>query len=481
MEHFSQKILLENTLKRLLNSDVVTKKNKIILNQKSEKLITYSHKAFNTNLDSTLDDLYLIFLQLKKYHLDANNETSRILNQRRNVKKLIVMLNIHFEQETEKIIDSKYYYSALKIIFDENNFRNSFIPLLINIIIDIWRNNKVKLLINHLIKALSHTKNTNYLTQYPILKYILSDDCFLLLVNDIFANKISIDITNRTNISICQFLKIGKYFIFTPFFEVFFSYLVAYLIKQNMIETYYSVIKTILISIQSSSLSKRVIAQLITKYEFTDKSHIRDSLVNIAYSLIGNPSVDAYWLNITDGEDSEILLLKETQKILKKWLTNKFLTIFFNNLSSETDDDRREFWLNYVDSIIDFKILVSSKNYHYVISLMSDVPIEYVESKVSIVVNNPKHIFILKFSNKTIIEFSTKGNAGLVYNNDDFTCPNLNSSSYNYHDFKMSNWYSLIFQRNGYKMFNIKDSGRLFHNEGWETFMHEWIKINLDI
>lgn len=479
MQDSFQKEILLNTLNKLSQSSVVTKKTKNLIEDSTSHLV----KLYTTDISKeftvpkqALSETYKV---LKEHYHEKSQATTNFFSKRRNIKKLIVALNMEFENERLKIIDSQYYSLALEIIFTRGKFKKSFFPILIKKVFESWDNYNIGNIIENLVILVKEDGEANHVSANPSLKYILIQDSFSSMLSDIIANKISLDINSNYERNIFHFLGVGPYFGNTIFFQSFYIYMVADVVRKGLDVNSFYEIESTLKKLQKKDLSKRIIPIMIKYVENKNEIELREKLINLSYQMIGDPGIDVYWAGISSGEDSELNLLKKAQQILKRWLTNKFLTVFFNNLSSNTDDDRKDFWLKYVDSVIDFKILTMEKNYNYLVKLMTGIPTEYVKSKISIVANNSKYIFILKFRNKTIIEFSTTGNAALVYDNKHYDCPNLNNKKFNFNDFKMTNYSSLIFQRSGYQMYNIKKTGRLFHNEGWELFMDEWIENNL--
>lgn len=481
MRNFSQKDLLQDTLSRLSQSEIVSQKTKQDLKNHSERIKKLINSEVRRNFDMPVEDLSLVYKTLKSHYHEKNKITKAFFSRKRNIKKLIVALNLNFELEKFKIIDSQYYSLALEIIFESSKFKKSYIPIILRVLFESWDNNRVQKIVQRLRDAVPINQHNEYVIDFPSLKYILSNDCFFFLLSDILEKNIRLSLDFEDNGNILSFLKQGAYYGDTQFFHRFIPYIVGYILRKGQLDHYYYDFESTLNRVQDINVSKRTIPLIIQYLERKEVMKFREKFINLAYNLIGNPSIDAYWIDIDRGEESEINALKNTQMILKKWLANKFLTVFFNNLASNTDDDRREYWLKYVDSIVDYKILTNKKKYFNVLNSMNGIPKEYVKSKVARVVNNNKYIFILKFTNKTIIEFSTKGNAALVYDNEDYYCPTLNNSDFDYYDFSMPNLSNLIFQRSGDQIFNIQETGRLFHNEGWESFMDYWIKNHLEL
>jgi len=481
MDKFSYKEILLTTIKRLPESRLVSQKTKNLIEKSSFRLSKLYERNIYRNHNIPKHDLYTAYKLLKKHYDEKNQETISFFSKSKNIKKLISALNLEFDNERYCIIDTKYYLLALQIIFDESKFRGSFIPLLIRVIIENWDDYKIDLIKKKLSVFVSKDKSGNYVKMNPILNYILNVDCFSSLLLDIISHKIKFDINSNSESNILIFLAIGSYFYNSIFFHTFFIYMVTYFSRKGLIYEHYEDIESTLLNLQNTDLAKKIIPLVIKYVDNNEIVILKEKLINLSYRLIGNPSIDANWIEINSGEESETIMLKSAQKILKRWLTNKFLTIFFNNLSSSTDDDRREFWLKYVDSIIDFKILVMRKNYPFLVKMMNGIPSEYVKTKISIITNNSKYIFILKFKNKTIIEFSTTGNTALIYNNNDQKCPNINSKHYNYNDFKMTSSDPQIFRINGYHIYSMNSKGRLFHNNGWQEGMDLWIEKYLDI
>lgn len=480
MSKISQIDVLLKTLENIVPSEQITQKSRNLIKSSAEHLA----KLYNANISKEFElpkqQLYLCYEALKKYYILKQQDSVDFFSKGKNIKRLIVALNLEFEEEKYRIIDSQYYSTALKIVFDTNKFRKSFIPLLIRVILESWGNAKIYKIIERIKILVKSNEQIDFYKQNPILKYTLSDDCLATLLKDIINNDITIDITNNNTNSISSFLHIGSYFSNTQFFHSFFIAFTLYITRQKLLTKYYTDIESILYYIQNKDVSKRVIPIIVQYCEKKGELELKENLINLAFKMIGNPSIEAYWLSIDSGEESELTNLKLAQTILNRWLANKFLTVFFNNLSNDTDNDRKNYWLKYVDFIVDFKILVMRKNYNYLLKLMQGVPREYVTTKVAIVTNNSKYIFILKFRNKTIIEFSTTGNSALIYGNNDRNCPNIDRKEYNYNHFKMTMDDPLLFRKDGYSINKLHEYGRLFHKQGWEICMDKWINNYLD-
>lgn len=481
MEKFSRKNLLMHTIDNLSKLPIISQKTNQDIRDKAERISKLYSFSYEKNYSLPKEELHQVFVNLKTHYHENNRVTEVYFLRKRNIKRLILALNVAFENEKLSIIDSEYFTLALKLIFYQERFKKSYIPLLERVIFESWDKHRTLEIVDNLAAIVRDSQNNDYIDSFPSLKYLISKDCFTLLLTDLVEKNIRISLDSGVSRNILFFLQQGTYFGDSPFFYQFFNFLVIYMVRKGNLLDKFSDIESTLKTIMNISLSKKSIPIMIQYIHKQPQGNYKERLINLAYELIGNPGIDAYWMDIDGGEESEIKLLKKSQLILNNWLANKFLTAFFNNLSANTDDDRREYWLKYVDSIVDYKILADKNKYNNVLNLMSSIPEEYIRLKVGRVVNCSKYIFILKFKNKTIIEFSTKGNSALVYDNDDFLCPKLNDSEFNYNDFKMSNYENLIFQRLGSRVFNLNRTGRLFHNEGWEPFMDYWIEQYLEL
>ena len=473
-------VLLEN-IKKLRNSTIITQKVKNQIESSSSSL-SFLNKSNSAKLYNTSSKILLqVYTMLKEHHHKPSLETNKFFYKIKNIKRLIVALDMDFDEEDKCILDSQYLDPALKIIFSETRFKTSFIPLAVRLILDNWGQLRIALIVDNLHSKVNTVMKNKYLKKFVILKYIFLPECMDRLCNDIVDSKINLSANELSSNNITSFLNIGWYFKNTKFYNDLLVIFTLYVKRKGLLINYYKEIEAVLLEIKNKTVAKKIIPIIIENMEYVNYLAFRDKIINLSYDLIGDPNINVYWTEIIDGDYAEIQLLGKAQIILKKWLTNKFLSVFFNNLSGSTDDDRREYWLKYVDYVVDFKVLASRKNYNYLLLLMNSLNSKYVKSKVSTVTNNSKYIFILKFKNKTIIEFSYIGNSALIYNNDDRFCPSLDRKYYDYNDFKMSIDDPMIFRRTGDHISHLKGTGRLFHIQGWEIFMDYWINNFMDI
>ena len=472
--------LLEN-IKRLRNSTIITQKVKIQIESSAKSLAFLGNGDLSDLYNNSPKILLEVYKMLKEHHHAPSLKTERFFQRIRNIKRLIVALDIDFEEEDKSVIDSEYFESAIDLIFTGKRFKNSFITLIIRVILENWGKRRVVLIVDKLHSKVNGTLENQYLKRFMILKYLFLEDCMERLGNDIFYNKISLSVSDVSSNNIAHFLNIGLYFKNTRFYNELLISFTLYIKRKGSLIFYYKEIESLLLEIKNKTVAKKIIPIIVEYVEAINHLEYREDIINFSYDMIGDPNTNVYWTEIIEGDHAEIQLLVKAQRIIKKWLTNKFLTVFFNNLSGSTDDDRREYWLKYVDYVVDFKVLASRKNYNDLLLLMNSLNSKYVKSKVSTVTNNSKYIFILKFKNKTIIEFSYIGNSALIYNNDDRFCPSLNRKHYDYNDFKMSNDDPMIFRRTGDHISHLKGTGRLFHIQGWEIFMDYWINNFMDI
>lgn len=220
---------------------------------------------------------------------------------------------------------------------------------------------------------------------------------------------------------------------------------------------------------------KILISLMINTIKQSGLNSIKNLVKSFAIRKIGDPSIDSNWSKIESASISDNKKIKKAQEILNNWITEEFITVFFEKCIN--DPRRKKFWLKKADKISDFKIVGSYSMLSY---LRMDVRIKsMVKSRYSFVSsagNNTAIMFVIgdyvliEFSDSgSIYAYKSEGNYGNLINRNRFN---------NFGNLKQSQLPQLVY-RQGYSITDYNAEGRLPHIDGdltWEDALDWWMK-----
>lgn len=233
-----------------------------------------------------------------------------------------------------------------------------------------------------------------------------------------------------------------------------------------------------LLTTHNNLTTSKVLLPLFIKFADSNFSEEKqDNLKSIAIAQIGDPGINALWAAFDNASEIEKSNLYDAQLIINNWLTQRFITVFFEKCFA--DLERKRYWLRYAKHISQFKIVGSLLTYN---ALESDSRIKEILPKKFKRTNSNRRTLsalVMYINNYIIIEFSETGavyvykqgskNAQLVEKRYIDSTDNLKETSLS--QIVTSDYY----------YYHFKDEGRLVHNGRWQERMDSWINKQLNI
>ena len=228
---------------------------------------------------------------------------------------------------------------------------------------------------------------------------------------------------------------------------------------------------------------KKVISKLIIQANESKYADIQELVKLKSLEIVGDPSINTLWLPFENATDSEKNDLKNAQIILNEWLTTEFISIFFQECIN--DPRRKKFWLKYASKITNFKVY-GPEQIKFLLKRNNTIG-KFVDSRY-ITTKSNKNIsaFVFVMGDYKLIEFSDQGYA-FIASKIEASTPIFSMDKINtVDDLRTKSYNSKLVNREGSYLYNIKDSGRLSHNDGhlsWEQTFAYWIKnkTNIDV
>jgi hypothetical protein len=220
------------------------------------------------------------------------------------------------------------------------------------------------------------------------------------------------------------------------------------------------------------------IIQIASKPEF---SLCRPKAQIMGFELIGDPAKAANWLNSEGDSDSMKAELPKARSILNDWITEQFITVFFEKCIN--NPRRKAFWSRYINEIKYFKV-VGSKLVYYLLKRDSRIE-KFVDGRFTLTGStrdqNAALMFIIR--NHLFVEFSDDG-AFYVYEVGGDDTPQFDRNYYSSTSDLKRTYLQQIIYRQGSHFYNLSAKGRLPHSDGdvtWEKAAEYWIKNQLGV
>ena len=199
------------------------------------------------------------------------------------------------------------------------------------------------------------------------------------------------------------------------------------------------------------------------------------AIKRIALKLIGDPFVRSNWNTIGIGQDyaSQISM---AHTLIKRWLIKSYLTIAFDKLIE--DQERKCFWLKCADCIeIDDIKIVGSYQHRSIISSNLELKEALINCFHLQNSNLDTCAVAIQIKGYYFFEFSMKGNACYVYDNDK-KMKLIEKGIGKVDELKETGLPVLI--ESGY-YYSFHDNGRVLHKGDWQGRFSEWFKNKLGI
>jgi hypothetical protein len=229
------------------------------------------------------------------------------------------------------------------------------------------------------------------------------------------------------------------------------------------------VMKHILKIHNNSITPKRLIPAMIVNYGESITLSQQNQLINLAISLIGDPSMEAKW-SFSKATPEEQRNLTTARIILNGWVKEKFINIFFDKCVHETR--RKNFWLEHIKWIRDFKVVCTETTFNI---LKSDNRLaELIEENENVyVLNTEVHLdkaaLILTVGNYYMVEFSDVGSIYLYQMNSNLGRIIQKLNITNFGELKRPR----IDTIQSFSLYH--EEGKLPHEKGWEDTLYKWM------
>lgn len=262
----------------------------------------------------------------------------------------------------------------------------------------------------------------------------------------------------------------------------YFSKAIQYYFK-NKTRTNIAELEEVLTLHANTTTTKIVVSDKIIKAnELQNNSFSVNSIKRIALKLVGDPFVQANWniIGVTQDYASQI---DKAHRILKKWMIKTYVNVAFEKLI--VDEDRKQFWLRYVNFIDDIKF-VGSMTHKQIIHTIPEPELENsIQNCFYNTIacrNSLKCAVAIVIKNFVFIEFSEKGNALYVYDNDKMLQRIESNSVFRVDDLKETsmNWLTIP-NYYYYRYQDLPSTGRFPHTTGWQRKLSTWFDIKLGI
>ena len=200
------------------------------------------------------------------------------------------------------------------------------------------------------------------------------------------------------------------------------------------------------------------------------------AIKRIALKLIGDPFVKSNWNTIGISQDNANQI-NMAHTIIKRWLIKSYLTVAFDKLI--VDQERKYFWLKCADCIeIDDIKIVGSYQHKSIISSNLELKEALINCFYLQSSNLDTCAVAIQIKNYYFFEFSMKGNACYVYNNDR-KMKMIEKGIRKVDELKETGLPMLI--ESGYYYYSFHDNGRVFHMGDWQGRFNKWFKDKLGI
>lgn len=162
-----------------------------------------------------------------------------------------------------------------------------------------------------------------------------------------------------------------------------------------------------------TSLTKLLFSKLIHKFEKATPALQRE-LMHKVFAFVGDPAHENKWSSAEFSDPEDIQLVKEAREKMKFWLTQEFISVFFQQAISAPD--RKEFWLKYAKHISDFRVFGNSILYQRLKNIQSISSVIAGRYSTTNVRNKSAIAFIIQ--GYKIVEFGNDGDAAYFFSDE---------------------------------------------------------------
>lgn len=264
-------------------------------------------------------------------------------------------------------------------------------------------------------------------------------------------------------------------------YEFLAEYIVCFIhlsIEKNDLGRSFQDFFDVLVNFKCKDTIKRCVPAMVVNASQFMNNALQERIYRNSIDIIGDPADDTKWSHLKNSTQHERETLIKARDILNIWLTNQFISVFFQNISNYINQERKDFWRKYIPYITQLKIYGKSNHKQ---TLLNDPRIQkYVQYRFGNLIygGNSECALCFIIKNRLFVEFGAHGNALYVFKTDNQFCPNISEPSHRVNSLK-----SEVFRndRTYLRLERDHDEGRLFHNDGWQRVLSRWMKNKLGV
>lgn len=224
---------------------------------------------------------------------------------------------------------------------------------------------------------------------------------------------------------------------------------------------------------------KLIYAYLVEKAEDSDDGNFQGSVVRSARRILGDINVSTTWAPFTGATPEDIWLLNKARDLIIAWGARKTVDAFFDVCVQ--DPRRRKCWLEYVGSIMDYRIVGSTSVRTKLQSNSEVAPLLkscFIETNSRISATAALVLFI---KDKVFVEFSDVGSL-YIYNSSNRVIRDIKRKRYldSTADLKDTSIGMAIDQYSSWS-YLYYDEGRITHRGEWEERFRRWMREKMEM
>ena len=436
--------------------------NALEININKLKEIGYGDESMDLEINTQRD----VVLKFKKFAIKNNIE--QIVLSKKELRTLCYSLS-YSESTIESILSNEYELKVFLDLIDEV-WKESFLKgLMYTYFVHFNKsNNSIINLESYLVNKIEFYEGGN-----AFFKYFKEHKKYLYLKNGDITLGYELALKNICILDITFAINRPKSWISYSYFSgVLCGY---YERNKTNISSYIDDLFTILKEHNNNITYKKIISKLIIQANESLYSDIQRIVKLKALEIIGDPSINSFWLPFENATANEINDLKNAQIILNEWLTKEFISVFFKECINEPR--RKKFWIKYASRIEKFKVYGPE---HIKKRLQQNQIIsKFVNNRFSVINSNQnKCAFVFQMGDYNLIEFSEEGYAFVAHKTSQIDYISRTRSLQSIDDIRSSSNDNLLVKQRGHSFFDIQETGRLFHRDSdvsWEQKFDYWI------
>lgn len=224
---------------------------------------------------------------------------------------------------------------------------------------------------------------------------------------------------------------------------------------------------------------KLIYAYLVEKAEDSGDGNFQGSVVRSARRILGDINVSTTWSPFTGATAEDIWQLNKAKDLIIAWGARKTVDAFFDVCVQ--DPRRRKCWLEYVGSIMDYRIVGSTSVRTKLQSNSEVAPLLkscFIETNSRISATAALVLFI---KDKVFVEFSDVGSL-YIYNSSNRVIQDIKRKRYldSTADLKDTSIGMAIDQYSSWS-YLYYDEGRITHRGEWEERFRRWMREKMEM